>query len=150
MLFRSGLLGQRLSQLSDIKIVITGGKNEQALIDEVQAVLGKPAVTFVNELNLKEYAALAKLSTLFVSNSTGPLHIAAAVGTPVIGLYPQVTALSATRWGPYTQKKTIFTPHNKPVDCSLCVQNKNGLCECMETITVNEVFDASLKYLTTS
>ena len=142
-----GLLGQRLTQHGTLKLVITGGKGERRLVDEVQSLAGTGSVAIVDELNLKELAALAKLSALFVANSTGPLHIAAAVGTPVIGLYPQVTALNAVRWGPYTENKTIFAPENKPVDCDLCLRQKAAVCECMESISVDKVYEAAVKHL---
>jgi lipopolysaccharide heptosyltransferase II len=143
-----GSLGQRLAQLPNMKVVVTGGKNEQKLVDDVCSIAGSSAIPLVNQLSLKEYAALVKLSALFIGNSTGPIHIAAAVGTPVVGLYPQVTALSAKRWGPYTSKKTIFTPQNKPPDCDECVKSKNGTCECMDSISVEIVYDAATNYLT--
>jgi heptosyltransferase III len=104
-------------------------------------------VALVNQLNLKEYAALAKLSSLFIANSTGTIHIAAAVGTPVIGLYPQMAPLSAARWGPYTEKKIIFTPANRPVDCKKCLLLKKKVCECMESISIEEVYKAAVNYL---
>ena len=59
---------------------------------------------------LKELAALISLASLFVSNSTGPIHIAAAVGTFAVGIYSPVRAESQVRWAPYTDKKKIFVP----------------------------------------
>jgi ADP-heptose:LPS heptosyltransferase len=71
------------------------------------------------------------------------LHIAAAVGTPVVGLYAPVHVMSPKRWGPLTDKKVIFVPD--PMQCSRC---KGGECQgndCMEQITVQQVLEASLK-----
>lgn len=138
-----GLLGRRLATLSHVRVVVTGSESERMLVEEVAAAAGPGAVSLVDRLSLHEYAALAKRSTVFVGNSTGPIHIAAAVGTPVIGLYPQVTPLSAARWGPYTQKKKIFTPQNQPADCRKCLAASHRRCECMETIRVDEVFAAA-------
>ncbi|MBI1803547.1 MAG: glycosyltransferase family 9 protein [Ignavibacteriae bacterium] len=142
-----GKLGQCLAQLPHVRIIVTGGASEQNLVHEVQSIAGEKALTMVNQLNLKELAALAKLSSLFVANSTGPLHIAAAVGTPVIGFFPNIKPLSAERWGPYTSKKTIFTPINRPHDCSDCMKN-NTSCECMNSISVDDVYKAAIQYLT--
>ena len=142
-----GTLARRLSALPDVKIVITGGRLEQNIVREVQTMAGESAIALVNQLNLKEYSALAKCSALFIANSTGPIHIAAAVGTPVIGLYPQVTPLSAARWGPYTPLKTIFSPAGQPLDCTRCIDKKENVCACMETISVEEVYQAALKYI---
>lgn len=140
-------LARKLSEFEALQVLLTGGRQEQSLIDRVQEMSGGRCLSIVGELNLHEFAALTKLAALFVANSTGPLHIAAAVGTPVIGLYPQVTPLSAKRWGPYTEKKTVFMPVGKPPDCTLCVRDGAKGCECMDSITPDEVFDAARRML---
>ena len=142
-----GLLAKRLSQLPEIKVVVTGSKNERELVEQVRSFAGDSVIPLVGLFNLKEYSALTKLSAVFVSNSTGPIHVAAATGTPIVGLYPQVTALSAKRWGPYTEKKTVFTPLNKPSDCNKCVAGQQDICECMETICVDDVYTAVVEQL---
>lgn len=143
-----GLLAKRLaSSHPDVRIVVTGGKGEQEIVDIVARAAGDGVVPFVDMLTLREYAALASRSKVFVGNSTGPLHIAAAAGTPIVGLYPQITALSAKRWGPYAKEKTIFTPVGKPVDCTVCLSKKAAQCECMDTIGVDDVCDAVINYL---
>jgi lipopolysaccharide heptosyltransferase II len=140
-------LASQLRNIPSVKVIITGGKKEHALVDEVTNMAGKDVLKIVDKLNLHEYAALLKRSALFIANSTGPIHIAAAVGTPVIGLYPQVTPLSANRWGPYTDKKTIFTPAGKPADCNKCVKKHYLACECMDSISVEDVYRAAVSYI---
>ena len=140
-------LGKRLTQLPDLKIIITGGKGEQSLVESVTAIIGEEAISLVNMLTLRELCALAKRSSLFIANSTGPIHIAAAVGTPVVGFYSQIPVMSSKRWGPYTQRKTIFTPKDKPIDCKKCVGAKDGSCECMDSISVDEVYQTAVKML---
>ncbi|MFI5253523.1 MAG: glycosyltransferase family 9 protein [Bacteroidota bacterium] len=142
-----GRLAHKIGQLNGVRVIITGGKHEDGIVDRVKSNAGNSAIALVGKLNLKEYGALAKMANVFIANSTGTLHIAAAVGTPVIGLYSQITALSAKRWGPYTDKRTIFTPLNKPVDCTDCLTRKDRMCGCMETIAIEDVYQASLKYL---
>jgi ADP-heptose:LPS heptosyltransferase len=142
-----GELALKLEQNTGVRVIITGGKNEEGIVGTVKSFAGKSAIPLAGKLDLKEYGALVNAASVFVSNSTGTIHIAAAVGTPVVGLYPQVTALSAKRWGPYTDKKTIFIPVNKPVDCKICLKGKDVPCECMETILVDDVYRAVLKFL---
>lgn len=142
-----GALGRKLERIPGVRVVVTGGKTEHEIAGEVQTTIGGRSIALVDRMNVKEYAALVSRAALFVSNSTGPIHIAAAVGTPVIGLYPQVKPLSAARWGPYTQRKTIFSPVGVPEDCTKCLAGKGGPCECMETISVDSVYDAALRYL---
>ena len=142
-----GLLGRRIRTLPGVRVIITGGETEEILANQVRDLSGDGTIVVIDRLNLREYAALAKLASLFVANSTGPLHIAAGVGTPVIGLYPQIAPLSATRWGPYTQKKKIFSPVGMPADCTKCLASKVDACECMDSISVEQVFEAARAYL---
>jgi heptosyltransferase-2 len=124
-------------------VVITGGKAETHLVQSVAQEAGEGVQSFVSNLRLKEFAAFVQTAKLFVANSTGPLHIAAAVQTPVIGFYAPVRVMSPERWGPLTDKKVIFVPD--PAQCPRC---KGGDCrgnQCMEQITVQQVLEASLK-----
>jgi len=100
----------------------------------------------VGRLSVTELAALIRRSALFVGNSTGPIHIAAALGTPVVGLYPQHTPMSARRWGPYTSRKILFTP-DKPLTCSDCTGRRREPCACMQSIPVEDVFRGATSLL---
>lgn len=141
-----GELGRKLRGLPDVQVVVTGGEGEEHLVRSVADIIGSDIPVVVNQFTLLEYAAFAGKCSLLVANSTGPLHIAAAMGIHVIGLYSQVTTMSPARWGPYTDRKTIFVPQGKPVDCGSCVEN--GVeCECMNSISVDEVFQAAKRYI---
>jgi len=140
-----GELAQRLGNIPNVRVVITGKNNEEQLVNEVMISAGSNAVPLINFESLRDFTAMTKRASLFVANSTGPIHIAAAVGTYVIGLYPQITALSAARWSPYTNAKTIFTPVGKPVDCKICLHANS--CECMETISVDDVYQEAKRIL---
>ncbi len=127
------------------QVVITGGKMEEALVHRVAHEAENGVKLFISTLNLKEFAAFIQTAKLFVANSTGPLHIAAAVGTPVIGFYPPVRVMSPKRWGPLTDKKTIFIPD--PERCPRC---KGGECQgndCMDQISVHQVLEAATKLI---
>lgn len=123
------------------RVIITGSKTEEDLVSDVAQKAGEGVKPFVSTLSLKEFAAFIQTAKLFIANSTGPLHIAAAVGTPVIGFYPPIRVMSPKRWGPLIDKKVIFVPD--PKQCPRC---KGGKCqgnECMEQITVNQVVVAA-------
>ncbi len=135
-----GLLALRLTKLG-WKVVVTGARGEGSLVREVLNYSGATAASSVGLLSLKELPAFIKSADLFVSNSTGPLHIAAAVGTPVIGFYPPIVACSPQRWGPVTEKKFVFVPDR--TQCELC---EGGACRdnvCMNQIKVDQVEDAA-------
>jgi len=62
-------------------------KSEAHLVQSVSAGRWRRCEVIISTLSLKEFAAFIQTAKLFVANSTGPLHIAAAVQTPVIGFY---------------------------------------------------------------
>lgn len=134
-------LAQRLSSAPRVKVIVTGGAGEENLVEEVSGPRTANRIPLANQLGLKEFAALIRSSDLFVSNSTGPIHIAAALGTPVVGFYPNVSVASSQRWGPYTTKKRVFVGQG-PLDCEKCLKNTAGPCECMDRIRVEDVVNA--------
>jgi hypothetical protein len=69
------------------QIIFTGDESEQALIDGIRETLPGTSHSFAGELNLGELGALIALAPLLIVNNTGPAHIAAALGTPVVNLY---------------------------------------------------------------
>jgi ADP-heptose:LPS heptosyltransferase len=134
---RFGALADELIRGDHVAVFVTGTDAEDAKVNEVIRHTGGRAISLVGKLSVKELAAVIERAVLFVANSTGPLHIAAAMGTPVIGIYPQHTAMSARRWGPWTERKRVFVPE-RPVDCMVCtVEGKT--CECMSSIHVSHV-----------
>ncbi|MDD8018611.1 MAG: glycosyltransferase family 9 protein [Bacteroidota bacterium] len=122
----------------NMNVVLTGGKNEEALVGMVVSKMKTHPMNYVGKFSLMELGALFQRASVFVSNSTGPLHIASVVGTPVVAFYPPIIQCSPARWGPYTEKKKIFTADN--IKCELC---KGGACRsniCMNQISVEQVF----------
>jgi len=141
-----GMLAARLLSLKNVTVIVTGVRSETKKVEGVVAATAGKAIPLVDQLSVKDLAALAKTSALFISNSTGPIHIAAALGTPVIGLYPQHTAMSAKRWGPVALKKRVFVPE-KPLDCDECQSMGGSVCTCMASIPVEKVYLAAIDLL---
>jgi heptosyltransferase III len=135
-------LAENLLSRKNVDIIITGSREEEPRAHELLRLAGGGAVSFAGMLTLKDLAALIHSASLFVSNSTGPLHLAVAVGTPVLGLYPQLTAMSPKRWGPYGGKSRVVVP-DKPIDCAECSGSGGGSCACMASIPVEEVYDSA-------
>ncbi|MBF8248407.1 MAG: ADP-heptose:LPS heptosyltransferase [Bacteroidetes bacterium] len=130
----------RVLMSEGFKVVVTGGPHEDQVVATVVEGSGNKAIGLVNRFTLREFAAFLSCANLFVGNSSGPLHIAAAAGTPVIGFYPDIVACSPKRWGPLTDKKIVFVPDRNK--CPLC---KGGECQsivCMDQIEVSHVMSA--------
>lgn len=121
-----------------VKVVITGGKEDLLLAEEITLVAKiKPLVT-CGIFNLKQSAALFKRLNLFISADSGPMHIANAVGTKKIIALFGPTDVSVT--GPYPCDNVIVI--KKDVGCKIpcyavdCQDNR-----CMKEITAEEVME---------
>ena len=129
-------LTRKLSDLKNVTTVITGSKSESKLCKEFE--INQSVLNLSGQLDLSLLKALINKADLFISNSTGPMHIAAALGVHVIGFFPKILSCSQKRWGPYTEKKTIFIP---TIDCSNCSREQCEKLNCMNSIDIGKVFD---------
>jgi lipopolysaccharide heptosyltransferase II len=139
-------LGTRIHECLKMKVVVTGGKGEAALVHRVAQGMNEQPAECAGVLSLTGMGALCRRARAFVSNSTGPLHIAAAAGTPVVGFYPPIVQCSPVRWGPWTAKKKIFQPDR--TQCPLC---KGGPCRsdlCMNQISVDAAAEGLKELIT--
>lgn len=129
-------LVEALSNKDEFQILLTGNKQEMGMCEELK--INNKIKNLAGMLNLSELIALIDKADIFVANSTGPLHIAAALGKYTVGFYPNLLVCSAKRWGPYTNKKVIFSPKK---ECSDCEREQCNKSECMNSIDVKEVVE---------
>jgi heptosyltransferase-2 len=129
-------LTRMLNSLENVSIIITGSKSESELCKEFE--INNLVINLSGQLDLSSLKALINKASIFISNSTGPMHIAAALGVHVIGFFPKILSCSQKRWGPYTEKKTLFVP---TIDCSDCTREQCEKLNCMNSIDIGKVFD---------
>lgn len=79
----------RLIQDFDYQVVLTGSSAEKELTDELHSMIGAGSFSAAGIFNLDEFICLVKHAPVMLSVNTGTIHIAAAVGTPVVVLYAQ-------------------------------------------------------------
>ncbi|MDI6739475.1 MAG: glycosyltransferase family 9 protein, partial [Candidatus Edwardsbacteria bacterium] len=85
---------------------------------------------------------------LVIANSTGPLHIATAAGTKVIGLYCPIIPCHPKRWGPYGDGHAVIMPDEKK-QCRECAGSDCEQYDCMRNIPVDQVFSQVKKMTAT-
>ena len=136
-------LADKLARLNYTRVIFTGNKKEAALVRKIINNLEDKSriIDTSGKFNIAELAFLISMCKVFVSNDTAPVHIAAAMGTSVVGLYgpnnPDI-------YGPYSDNKLVFY---KDFPCSPCITNLNAkisFClhnKCMRDIGVEEVYD---------
>jgi lipopolysaccharide heptosyltransferase II len=131
---------QQLATDYGFQIVFTGTPGEQPLVDAIQAAMRAPSLSLVGQLSITELAALLMLAPLLISNNTGPMHIAAAVGTPVVALY----ALTNPQHTPWTVPNRVLF-HDVP--CRYCYKS---ICpeehhHCLRLVEPRQVVEAVLE-----
>jgi ADP-heptose:LPS heptosyltransferase len=125
---------------TQLRVVLTGSQGEYELCERVG---GGKAINLAGKLTLLQLLGIIEKSFIFVSNSTGPLHIAAALHKPVIGFFPKVRVCSAERWGPYAMNVYVFKPS---ISCSNCTVAQCQKLDCMRTIDVNQVLQRIITF----
>lgn len=129
-------LADLLSKEENSRVIITGTPSEIGLCNIVSS---DRHLNLCGKSNLVQLAALILESNLLISNSTGPLHLAVALGIPVVGLYPPVQDCLPVRWGPYLHQEMAIVP-DVPL-CSKCHPGEISECYCMEQISPDFVLN---------
>jgi heptosyltransferase-2 len=134
--FRS--LAQKVLEESGCRVVIVGDGGEESTARSIAEGLGSRVLDLAGQLSLRELAALLSRCELLVSNDSGPVHVAAAVGTRVISLFGRNQAgLSVQRWKPLGHGHAVI---QKDVGCVVCLAHRCTIgFECMKAIHVEDV-----------
>ncbi|MBN2831228.1 MAG: lipopolysaccharide heptosyltransferase II [Candidatus Omnitrophica bacterium] len=140
-------VADELAQKYNLKVLVVSGSRDLALAENVIKNMTVTAISLAGKISLSRLASILKRASLFISNDSGPVHIASAVGTPVISIFGrQQKGLSPKRWGPLGIKDRVL---HKDVGCIECLaHNCKKEFACLKAITVDDVVscaDAILK-----
>jgi 3-deoxy-D-manno-octulosonic-acid transferase/heptosyltransferase-1 len=119
-----------------IRCVVTGAPSDVKNVEELIKRADSGAVTVAGKTSLRELAVLMKMASFALTVDSGPMHIAAAVGTPVVALFG---ATAPWRTGPYGKKHIVI---RKELECAPCFKRECADARCMTMITPKEVADA--------
>ena len=134
-------------------VVISGGDKEKAVVESIAESLPKGKVKTITGVSIMKFAAVIRRMNIFITNDTGPMHIAAAVGAPIVALFGQTNLY---RYHPYMDD-SMYTTIKK--DCTICPfysfehpmqECRRHDCDdnkCMDSITLDEVKKAAEKLL---
>jgi 3-deoxy-D-manno-octulosonic-acid transferase/heptosyltransferase-1 len=115
----------------NIEVVFTGSERER--LEQIVGMMKSKAVNLGGETSLPALAALYKKALLVITTDSGPMHLAAAVGTPVIALFGPT---DPRRTGPYGAGHTIIRTE---LPCSPCFLKKCPTKKCMRDISPEQV-----------
>jgi heptosyltransferase-2 len=139
----------RFARLGDIlmgdysaKLLIVGGPAEISVASGIVSTMEDKPVILAGKTTLRQTAAVIEKCHLFISNDGGPMHIAAAVGTPVIGIFGPTNSV---RYGPYGENCFVVKsdlpcspchePHSPEIECQSL--------DCLKAISVDMVMEAA-------
>lgn len=132
----------RLARDRGGRVVIVGARGEEALGHAIAHKMAVKPLVLSGQTSIRELMAVIKRCKLFLTNDTGPMHIAAAFGVPVVALF-----------GPTDHRNTSPCGHRHtivrhPVDCSPCLLRECPIDHrCMTRIMVDEVYQAAVQQL---
>ena len=131
-----------LSAATDVPLVLAGGAADIELTEDIRRRAGLPLPTLAGRLGLGALGAALRMAAVAVTNNSGPAHIAAAVGTPLVDLYA-LTNPQHTPWG--TRSRVLF--HDVP--CRFCFKSTcpEGHHACLADVTPQRVAEAVLGLL---
>ncbi len=123
-------------------VVISGGPREDTIVRDVRARMRAPSRVVLGTPSLAEFAALIAAAPLLISNNSGPVHIAAAVGTPIVDLY----ALTNPQHTPWRVPHRVLS---YDVPCKWCYRSvcPEGHQDCLRQIRPGDVVAAAAELL---
>ena len=125
------------------EVYVFGSSRDHAIGQEVEGASGGSARNLCGQTSLEEVVDLLSLVRIAITNDSGLMHIAAAVGRPVVALYGSITPAYTP---PLSSTATI---HYLDLDCSPCWEKQcpYGHYNCLRNLAVQSVFDSALALL---
>ncbi len=125
----------------NVYVVFFGNTDGFSFIEEISQNLYKRVINLAGQTTLREFTAIISVCDVFLSNDSGPMHIAAALNKPLVALFGSTSHIET---GPYNTGVVI----HKEVACSPCFKR---ICpidfRCMKRIQVDEVYEELIKLI---
>jgi heptosyltransferase-1 len=139
-------LARRLSAQQGLKVALTGGPATRDLCDQIQRLSGEDLWRADGQFGLLGSAELFRRSAVIVTGDTGPMHIAVAVGLPVVAIFGPANPL---RTGPYASDAIVL---REPLECSPCFAGSrcplgHAVPKCLDLIDVERVLASVARQL---
>lgn len=130
-------VGRWLIKNYNVKIVAIGDERDGKKIEQLKEMIGEGAINVTNRFTLLQTIELLRYCQLLISGDTGAVHMASAVGVPIIGIYSARDFKN--KWSPYGEKNIVL---RKEPRCHLCFSESCKDTTCLKMIGVEEVCKA--------
>jgi heptosyltransferase-2 len=133
-------VAQRLSSEWQAKVVIFGGSNETDIASEINNALHSKCLNLAGKTSVRQLMALIQQCNFFITNDSGPMHIAAAFNVPLVAIFGPT---DHTGTAPCSNRAVIV---RKVIDCAPCKRRECSTDHrCMTAVTVDDVLAAARK-----
>ena len=123
------------------QVVFTGSQEDTDGVTEIQKMMKSDSINLCGKTSLKSLAALYEKSQILITTDTGPMHIAASMGKPVVAIFGPT---APWRTGPFGNQHTVV---RVDLPCSPCFKRHCDQHDCMKKISDDLVIDAVKKKL---
>jgi heptosyltransferase-3 len=126
-----------LVEKMNAKIIFTGSDKEKNLLDSIKNKMQYESINLAGRTSIPQLTAVLQKCDVLISNSTGPMHLAAASGTPTVAIFCPIFSAGPIRWGPYGEGHQVILP---PVP--VCFECKPKSCphyDCMKKIKADQI-----------
>ena len=123
---------------------VNSGYEERGLLNPLFEKAGDKVTDITGKMNLYEFISFIAKADGLIANSTGPLHIAAALGKDALGIYPPMRPIHPGRWAPLGPKAKVFVLAKFCKDC----KKDPGSCHCIMEVSpllLKDTLDKSIK-----
>lgn len=135
-------VARQLSRLKKARVVIFGGPGETDIAAEIEQHLGGVCLNLAGTTTVRGLMALIRKCSLFVTNDSGPMHIAAAFGVPLVAIFGSTDHATTS---PYTERAVVV---RKDIECAPCKLRECPIDHrCMKAVTADDVVSAAEQLL---
>ncbi len=138
----AGRLAEQLGREEGKQVVVAilGAKGEETLGKDIASRINGPSVVLSGSTTIRELMAVVKRCRILITNDTGPMHVAAACGVPVVAVFGPTDSSTTA---PYGQEQSVV---RESVDCAPCLLRECPIDHrCMTRISAARVFEVAVQ-----
>ncbi len=135
-------VGDRLAEEFGGKVLLTGGPGEQEIGKDIEGAMKSRPLNLIGQTSVRQMMAVLARCRLLVSNDSGPMHVGAALGVPIVAIFGST---DHTTTYPYTDLRKVV---RKDFECAPCLKRQCPTDHrCMEAVTADDVVFAANELL---